>query len=220
VSTLWPWVALAGLGAFHGLNPAMGWLFAVARGLQQGRREVVLGSMIPIAAGHALSVAAVVLVVGVLRLVIDLKPLQIGAAGVLIGFGVYRLLARHWGRRAGMQVGAGQLVLWSFLMASVHGAGLMLIPVLLGMPLDAVHGMHALHAGMSGSLATAVTAVGIHTAAMLMVAGAVALAVYQWIGVAFLRRSWVNLDFIWVPALFAAGAILLAMALVSDVRAL
>jgi hypothetical protein len=219
VSTLWPWVALAGLGAFHGLNPAMGWLFAVARGLQQGRREVVLRSMVPIAVGHALSVAAVVVLVGVLRLVIDLKRLQIAAAAVLISFGVYRLVARHRGR-AGMQVSSGQLALWSFLMASGHGAGLMLIPLLLGMPLDALHGMHAHHAGVGGSVATAVAAVGIHTAAMLIVAGAVALAVYEWIGIAFLRRGWVNLDFIWVPALFAAGAILMAMALVADARTL
>lgn len=215
---VWPWVALAGLGAFHGLNPAMGWLFAVARGLQQGRREGVLGSMIPIAVGHALSVAAVVLAVGALRLVMDLKALQIAAACVIVGFGVYRLAARHRAR-AGMQVGAGQLVLWSFFMATGHGAGLMLIPVLLGMPVSDRRGMQGVHghamSGWESSLGTALVAVGIHTVSMLVVAGAVALAVYQWLGVAFLRRGWVNLDFIWVPALFAAGAILLAMGLLS-----
>jgi len=215
VSTFWPWLALAGLGAFHGLNPAMGWLFAVARGLQEGRREVVVQSMLPIAAGHALSVGVIVLVVGVLRVFIDLKRLQIGAAVVIMGFGLYRLVARHRGR-PGMQLGAGELLLWSFLMASAHGAGLMLIPVLLGMPMGALPGMHAHHAEMvslRGSTTTALLAVGIHTLAMLTVAGAVALAVYEWIGVAFLRRGWVNLDFIWVPALLAAGVILLGMAL-------
>jgi hypothetical protein len=217
VSPVWSWVALAGLGAFHGLNPAMGWLFAVARGLQQGRRGVVLASMLPIAAGHALSVAAVVLAVGALRWVIDLKVLQTVSAGVLVAFAIYRLLARHqaWG---GMQVGGGQLMVWSFLMASGHGAGLMLIPVLIGMPMHGMHDMHdmpghsAVMHSLGGSLNTAVAAVGIHTAAMLLVAGAVALAVYQWLGVAFLRRGWVNLDFIWIPALLVAGAILLAMA--------
>jgi len=215
VSTFWPWLALAGLGAFHGLNPAMGWLFAVARGLQEGRREVVVQSMLPIAAGHALSVGVIVLVVGVLRVFIDLKRLQIGAAVVIMGFGLYRLVARHRGR-PGMQLRAGELLLWSFLMASAHGAGLMLIPVLLGMPMGAQPGMHAHHSEMvslQGSTTTALLAVGIHTLAMLTVAGAVALAVYEWIGVAFLRRGWVNLDFIWVPALLAAGLILLGMAL-------
>jgi hypothetical protein len=150
--------------------------------------------------------------VGALHLVFDLKALQIVSAGVILTFGIYRLLARHqgWG---GMQVGAGQLILWSFLMASGHGAGLMVIPVLLAMPMHDMPGHAAAMHAMDGSLGTALVAVGIHTVAMLIVAGAVALGVYQFVGVAFLRRGWVNLDFIWIPALFAAGAILLAMAL-------
>ena len=213
----WPWIALAGLGAFHGLNPAMGWLFAVALGLQRRRREAVLQSLLPIAAGHALSIAAVVLAVSALRLVVDLQALQVASAVLLIGFGLYRLLARHRGR-FGMQVSAGQLVAWSFLMATAHGAGLMLLPVLLGMPQGGAPGEHAhLHphvmSAMQQGTVTALLAVGVHTLAMLCVAGAVGISVYQWVGLAFLRRGWINLDLVWVIALLGAGVVLLAMAL-------
>jgi hypothetical protein len=217
VTGAWSWIALAGLGAFHGLNPAMGWLFAVALGLQRQRREAVLQSLLPIAAGHALSVSIVVLAVSALRILIDLQVLQVASAVLLIGFGLYRLLARHRGR-FGMQVGAGQLVVWSFLMATAHGAGLMLLPVLLGMPQAGALGEHAhlhVHAmsAMQQSTTIALLAVGVHTLAMLCVAGAVGISVYQWVGLAFLRRGWINLDLIWGIALIGAGVVLLAMAL-------
>lgn len=215
MSAAWPWVALAGLGAFHGLNPAMGWLFAVALGLQRRGRAAVLQSLLPIAAGHALSVAMVVVAIGVLRAFVDFMILQVGAAIALIGFGLYRLIARHRGR-AGMQVGGAQLLLWSFLMATAHGAGLMLIPVLLEMPIGTARGEHAHMAAITllgTSAATALAAVGIHTLAMLAVAGAVAVAVYEWVGLAFLRRGWINLDLVWVLVLIGAGVILLVMGL-------
>jgi hypothetical protein len=210
VNVTWPWVVLAGLGAFHGLNPAMGWLFAVARGLQRGSRATVVQSMLPIAAGHALSIGTIVAAVDILRALIDFKTLQAGAAGVLIGFGVYRMIARHRAR-AGMQVGAAQLLLWSFLMATAHGAGLMLMPALLAIPLRG-SGDHA-HMAHMGSLpasaTTALAAVGVHTFAMLLVATAVAVVVYEWVGLAFLRRGWINLDLLWAFALIATGGILL-----------
>ncbi len=214
MTTVWPWIALAALGAFHGLNPAMGWLFAVALGLQRRRREAVLVSLLPIAAGHALSIAVVVLITSGLRVIVAPKVLQLGAAGVLTAFGLYRLLARHRGR-VGMQVGGAQLLLWSFLMATAHGAGLMLLPVLLAMP----QGRYAGHAHMPGietagaAAVNALAAVAIHTVAMLCVAAAVALAVYEWFGLAFLRRGWINLDLVWVIALVGTGVILLVMAL-------
>jgi hypothetical protein len=215
VSAVWPWVALAGLGAFHGLNPAMGWLFAVALGLQHGSRSAVLRSLLPIAAGHALSVGMVVLVIGALRAFVDSMILQVGAAVALIGFGLYRLLARHRGR-VGMQVGRVQLLLWSFLMATAHGAGLMLIPVLLKMPNGTARGEHAHMSAitsLSTAAGTALAAVGVHTLAMLSIAGAVAVVVYEWVGLAFLRRGWVNLDLVWVLVLIGAGLIMLVMAL-------
>src|SRR5881628_204435 len=162
---LWPWVALAGLGAFHGLNPAMGWLFAVGLGLQRRSRAAVLWSLLPIAVGHALSVATVVVAAGVLRAFVDFAVLRLGAAIAITGFGLYRLVARHRGR-AGMQVGSAELTLWSFLMATAHGAGLMLVPVLLHMPIGTAHHEHAQTAtatSVGSSVATGLAAVGIHT---------------------------------------------------------
>jgi len=215
VTVAWPWLALAGLGAFHGINPAMGWLFAVALGLQRKSRAAVLWSLLPIAAGHALSVALVISAVNALRPFVDLVALQVGAAVALIAFGLYRLLARHRAR-VGMQVGIADLVLWSFLMATAHGAGLMLLPVLLGMPSGILHHdhVHMVEAtAVGGSAINVVAAVAVHTAAMLTVAGAIAIAVYEWVGLAFLRRGWINLDLVWVLALIGAGAILLVLAL-------
>jgi hypothetical protein len=214
VSAAWSWTALAGLGAFHGLNPAMGWLFAVALGLQRGRRGAVLGALLPIAVGHALSVAMVIVAISVLRIFFDLTALEVCAAVVLIAFGLYRLLARHRGR-VGMQVSGPQLLLWSFLMATAHGAGLMLIPVLLGMPIDDAHSEHLQHMATFTSLGvgTAFAALGVHTLAMLAAAGTVAIVVYEWAGLAFLRRGWINVDFIWVFALIGTGVVLLVMAL-------
>jgi hypothetical protein len=214
-------VVLVGLGAFHGLNPAMGWLFAVARGLQRGSRAAVLDSMLPIATGHALSIAIVVAAIAILRALVDFATLRMGAASLLIGFGIYRLLARHRGR-VGMQVGAAQLLLWSFVMATAHGAGLMLVPALLELPIGAPDAgvTHMVQAGphmhmtqaeaLSGNTALAFAAVGIHTLAMLGVATAIAIAVYEWVGLAFLRRGWVNLDLLWAFALIGVGAFLLA----------
>lgn len=205
---------LTGLGAFHGLNPAMGWLFAVARGLQHGSRAVVLQSMLPIAAGHALSIGIVVAAVGFLRPWLEIGALQAGCAVVLICFGAYRMLARHrvW---VGMQVGAIQLALWSFLMATADGAGLMLVPALLAIPLEgssAGHGHMAAMKAMPASTTTGLAAVGIHTIAMLAMATAVALLVYEWVGLAFLRRGWINFELLWAIALIGTGGILFLVA--------
>ena len=129
---IWPWIALAGIGLFHGVNPAMGWLFAVALGLHRNSQRVVLLSLVPIAIGHATAVAAVLIAALVLGLVVDRVVLTRIAAAVLIGWALWHALYGHRQRiRVGMQTGAAGLALWSFLMASAHGAGLMLIPVLL-----------------------------------------------------------------------------------------
>ena len=128
----WPWMALLGLGAFHGINPGMGWLFAVALGLQEQRRSAVWNALPPIAVGHALSVGLVVALVALIHASIPYRVLRWIAAAVLIGFGVYRLVRARHPRWVGMRVGFRDLTLWSFLMASAHGAGLMLVPVFLG----------------------------------------------------------------------------------------
>ena len=215
MSESWPWLALALLGAYHGLNPAMGWLFAVALGLQERRRGAVLQALPPIALGHAVSILAAVLVVGVAQLVVPLDVLRYACAGVLILFGLYKLVKRKHPRWVGMRVGFKDLTAWSFLMSSAHGAGLMLVPVLLRLsePIQGVHehGDHAGHAGMSGSATVLadLAAVGLHTLAMFAVMGTIAVVVYEKLGVMILKRTWFNIDLLWAGALMAAGIITL-----------
>ena len=207
----WPWLALAGLGAFHGVNPAMGWLFAVALGLHRGSRAVVLVALLPIALGHALAIGVVIAAVMALGAVVDTVVLRAAGGLALIAWGVgHRLYGRRHRVRIGMRTGLAGLALWSFLMASAHGAGLMLVPVLV--PL-ALAGAHAHGSMPAHSVAVALAALGVHTLAMLLTTAAVAVVVYQWVGLAFLRRGWINLDFVWTAALIATGALLLVTAL-------
>ncbi|HMR31542.1 MAG TPA: hypothetical protein PKA13_05865 [Geminicoccaceae bacterium] len=201
------WLVLAGLGAFHGLNPAMGWLFAVALGLHRHDRAIVLWSTLPIALGHALSIAAVLAVAAALGLVIDGWWLRRIAGAVLLGWALL-----HWlygGRhrvRVGMQVGMAGLALWSFLMATAHGAGLMLLPVMLS---NGGTGGHAHHAAPALTWGPSLAALVVHSGAMLATMLMVALLVYDWLGVAVLRHGWINLDLLWTLALVATGLALL-----------
>jgi hypothetical protein len=200
----WPWVALALLGAYHGVNPGMGWLFAVGRGLQERRRQAVLGSLLPIALGHEASIVVVVVAVSLTEQVIPPHLVRLLAALLLVGFGLYKLARpRSHPGGFGMRVGFAGLVGWSFLMSSAHGAGLMLAPVLLGMPVAG--GYHSL-AEISLQAALAAT---VHVAAMLAVMAVVAIAVYEKIGLGILRRGWFNLDLGWSLVLLGSGAVTL-----------
>lgn len=209
MTEVWPWFALAGLGMFHGVNPAMGWLFAVALGLHRRSRAVVLIALIPIAVGHAAAVAMVIFAVITLGMFIDERAICIAAGGVLIAWAIYHWLfgTRHR-VRFGMQVGMIGLAIWSLLIATAHGAGLMLVPVLIPLCLSASPTQEFT---ASGSLLIALAAVGVHTLAMLTTTGLVAVVVYEWFGVAFLRRGWINLDLIWTIALVITGLILIAI---------
>ena len=206
----WPWLALAGLGAFHGVNPAMGWLFAVALGLHRQSRAVVLESLIPIAVGHALAIGVVAMAVVAVGMTVDQQVIRMVAGGLLIAWAIYHQLYGMRHRvRVGMGVGMVGLGLWSFMMASAHGAGLMLVPILV--PLAGA-GMHAGHSMPGASLTLVLTAVAVHTLAMLAVTALIAVIVYEWVGVAFLRRGWINLDRVWTGSLVATGLILLITA--------
>jgi len=224
LQTFWPWLSLAALGAFHGLNPAMGWLFAVSLGLQERRLRAVIAALGPIALGHALAIALAGLAVGALGLVVPQRALLALGGAALLAFAVSKVITRfRHPRWVGMRVSSRQLVLWSFLMASAHGAGLMLVPVLAGVRGDGVssasaHAAHLGHGGHQGpsgsdSLLPAVAAVGLHSLTMLAVAGVLAVVVYQKLGVEVLRRAWVNLDFIWVGALVVVGGLALGLGL-------
>jgi hypothetical protein len=211
------WLAvatLAGLGAFHGLNPGMGWLFAVAIGLQERSAVAVLRALLPIAAGHALSVFAVAGLVEVLRSVLATRVVAIAGGLAMVGFGLWRALSRRHFTWAGMRLTPWQLTGWSFLMSSVHGAGLMLVPVLVADPPPGVHADHALHAPADpGALLwQGLAATSVHTVAMVAVAGAVGLLVFRVLGLDVLRRAWVNLDLVWAVALIASGTAAFAVA--------
>lgn len=206
---LLPWATLGLLGLYHGVNPGMGWLFAVALGLQEKSGRAVARALLPIAVGHAASVGMVVAFLGVGRFGLALPKLEWITAALLIGFGVLKLVRPRHPRWVGMRVGSRDLLAWSFLMATAHGAGLMLLPVfLLGADNPApCHGPSCHQAaGLAlDSWGGYLAAVGLHTGAMLVAAGAVALVVYYKLGLALLRRSWFNLDRAWALALVLAG---------------
>jgi hypothetical protein len=233
MNEIWSWLTLALLGAYHGLNPGMGWLFAVALGLQERSRAAVIRAFGPIAIGHALSIAVIVALVGLAQTVVSPMILRVVGAGSLVIFGSYKLIARSSHPRwVGMRVNFRDLTVWSFLMATAHGAGLMLVPVLLhlspGVGLNDAQLSSAAHAGHGNQVVTSdtsmvttasigapaveVAAIVVHTAAMFLVMGGIAVLVYEKIGLAILRRAWFNLDLMWAGALIAAGVLMLAWA--------
>lgn len=199
------WISLLGLGALHGVNPAMGWLFAVSLGLQERRRGAVLGALGPLALGHALAIAAVVALAALLGLVVPRGALKWITTAALLGFGVAHLLRHRHPRWGGMRVGAWDLTVWSFLMASAHGAGVMALPLVLGLSAPAGHAHHAGAPALAGLDAGGLLASGVHTAGYLLVAGAVALVVYEKLGLRLLRSAWINLDLMWAGALVATA---------------
>jgi len=216
---LWTLIAL---GAFHGLNPGMGWLFAVAIGFQERSKRALLRSLGPIATGHALSVALIALLVTVTQTIVAARVVAIVGGVVLVGFGLWRLLSKRHFKWVGMRLNAWQLTSWSFLMSSIHGAGLMLLPVLVAA--DVSNNPHAGHGGTGlaslsgpvdgvlGAVVRGLVVTGFHTAAMVVTAGVIAMMVYQVIGLAILRSAWVNLDKIWAVALVGSGAATIAFA--------
>jgi hypothetical protein len=217
MSDSWPWLTLALLGAYHGLNPAMGWLFAVALSLQEQRRGAVLQALPPIALGHAIAILVVVSVIGVAQIVVPLDVLRYVCATALILFGLFKLARRRHPRWVGMRVGFRDLTGWSFLMASAHGAGLMLVPILMRIAsTEQMHGAHAHgthHAAMAGSATVFadLAMVGLHTLAMFAVMAAVAIVAYEKLGVLILKRAWFNVDVLWAGALVGAGVITLVV---------
>ena len=203
----WAWVTLFLLGAYHGINPTMGWLFAVALGLQKKSGRAVWESLLPIATGHVVAIAAVILVAVIAGAVVPVHALRIAVVVILIGFGVYRLVSRSHPRFGGMQVGFRDLTIWSFLMACAHGAGLMLLPVLLGM--SAMGTGHEAHLTAFPSVKMQLVAVAIHTGGYLLLTGTIAWVVFTKLGVSVLPKAWLNLDFVWAMALIATAGLTL-----------
>ncbi|HEV3211217.1 MAG TPA: hypothetical protein VGY91_13225 [Chthoniobacterales bacterium] len=207
---LWPWLTLILLGAWHGINPGMGWLFAVALGLQKRSRISVFQALLPIAFGHALAIGSIVFLVYFLGIAIPMKWLQIGGAAILFCVAIWKLWRTRHPTWVGMQVSFWDLTSWSWIMASAHGAGLMIIPVLLGARASFC-GSLSPDENLSATLdpVLALSVVAIHTISHLAVSAVIAWLVYDFVGLAVLRRTWVNLDLIWCCSLLGAAVVLL-----------
>lgn len=206
------WLMLL-LGAYHGLNPGMGWLFAVALGMQEQKGSAVARSLVPIALGHALAIASVVLVAGFLGMTLPLAVIRYFVAAVLVGLGIYCLVRHQHPRWVRMQVGFRDLTVWSFLMASAHGAGLMVVPVLLRTSTVEAQDSMAGHNHMASSVSplAGMLATGVHTFAYLAVTGLIAWIVYRKFGLRLLRKTWFNFDLLWAVALVATGIVTLLL---------
>jgi hypothetical protein len=209
------WYALILLGAYHGINPAMGWLFAVALGLQERRLTAVLRALIPIALGHEVSEAAVTLLVVGIEGIVAPTLVRVAGALILVGFGIFKLLRpRAHPRWVGMRVSLLDLGVWSFLMSSAHGAGLMLFPILMGQSVAdnalALSG-HTLPLFDQGgmTLMQGIAATLVHSGTMLLVMAVIAVVVYTKVGVGILRSAWINLDGLWAAAMVLAGVLTL-----------
>lgn len=210
------WLVLFLLGCYHGINPAMGWLFAVALGLQERTMRAVALAIVPITIGHVASVTVIVSLALFAARTFPLPVLRAAAAALLIGFGLSRLVRARHPRWVGLRVGFGGLIAWGFLMASAHGAGLMLLPFVLPaspMTMDPSMTM-AMPTAPARGAATGVEAgiamVAVHSLGYLLVTTAVAFLVYRWFGLKLLRTAWFNMDLVWSVVLIATGAIALA----------
>ena len=205
------WQAMVFLGAYHGINPGMGWLFAVALGMQRGSARGVWGALPPIALGHAGAVGVVLVTVGLAQIVIPMDTLRVLVASMLTMLGLYRLWRHRHPRFGGMQVGFRDLTVWSFLMASAHGAGFMVVPFVMSVPpmLSAAGQEHMHHMAAATSGAAGAMAVAVHTLAYLVTMTLAAWVVYRKLGLSLLRKAWINLDWVWAGALVLTGLVVL-----------
>jgi hypothetical protein len=199
------------LGGFHGINPGMGWLFAVALGMQERRLSAVWRALIPLTLGHGLAIGAVVFVAVATDVVVPAASFRIPVALALGALGLWRLIRHSHLTGGGMRVGMWGLTAWSFLMATSHGAGLMVLPVFVGMAMPAHDANCHLHGAASANAAAGATATLLHGAGYLIVTAAAAWAVFARVGVGILRRAWFNLDLLWAVALIATGILTVAV---------
>jgi hypothetical protein len=203
----WLWLAVIVSGLYHGLNPGMGWPLAVAAGLSEKHGGAVFAALVPLAAGHFVAMAVVLLPFALLALVSDHSGgIRIGAGVLVAGFGFYHLL-NHRHPRVLARIKPTQLALWSFLVAIAHGAGFLLVPIYLGLGTAAGHAVHGgMHQMAENNFLSALIVSIVHTLAMIVAGGGIAWLVYKYLGLQFLTKSWFNLEVIWALSLIAAGA--------------
>ena len=214
------WLAVLALGAYHGLNPGMGWPLAVSNGMWAKKEQAVFATFLPLAGGHFLAMAAALLPFALFLAYLDWsQTIRIAAGGMVVAFGVYKLVNRRHPRIAA-RLGPKHLTLWSFLTATAHGAGLMLAPIALGLcsgasetgPSSAAdRGHEAMSELMRSGIATSIAVSTVHTIAMAVAGGAMAWFVYRWAGLKLLRNAWLNLESVWAASLIVTGLVSLAL---------
>ncbi|MFM0738814.1 hypothetical protein PQQ51_16355 [Paraburkholderia xenovorans] len=207
------WLAVLASGLYHGVNPAMGWPLAVSNGLMQRRTRALLGALVYLAAGHVLAMFVVMMPFAVLAMVLAWqREIQIGAGGLVIGFGIFLLIRRRHPRVLA-RIPPTRLALWSFAVAIAHGAGLMLVPIYLGLcrSFDMDRGHQAAQALIGVNLGMALLVSAVHALAMIAAGGLLAWLVYRYLGLKFVSRSWFNLDAVWAVSLIVVGALSLAI---------
>ena len=214
------WLAVIALGAYHGLNPGMGWPLAVSNGMWAKREQAVFATFLPLAGGHFLAMAAALLPFALFLAYLDWSPaIRIAAGGIVAAFGVYKLLNRRHPQIAA-RLGPKHLTLWSFLTATAHGAGLMLAPIALRLCAsgpDAAHSSafdrshEAMSELMRSGVVTSIAVSGVHTLAMIAAGGAMAWIVYRWAGLKLLRSAWINLEGVWAASLIVTGLVSVAL---------
>jgi hypothetical protein len=202
------WLAVTLSGVYHGINPGMGWPLAVSAGLMGKGSGDLVRALGLLAAGHFLAMLGILLpFVAMATLVIWERQIRIAAGLIVIGAGVYLFINRRHPRFLS-RIPPAQLALWSFAAAMAHGAGLMLVPIYLGLCANELDAGHAAAATlMAGNLAIAIAVATVHTAAMILSGGLSAFAVYRWLGLTFISKSWFNLDVVWALSLILVGSI-------------
>jgi len=213
-------LVLLALGAAHGINPAMGWLFAVARGLHDRSRRAVCAALGPLAIGHAMAIGVAVFLASTLGHLVPLRIVRLVVAVTLVAVGGAGLIRHRHVRLGGMRVSPRELATWSFLMASAHGAGLMVLPFMLDslqepsfsmshhqMSMNTTSVEPVMTAGLGGFDAIQIAAPLIHTLGYLLVTAVLAIVIYEKVGLRILRRAWINLNVVWNVAMIGAGVL-------------
>ncbi|MFM0397514.1 hypothetical protein [Paraburkholderia phytofirmans] len=207
------WLAILASGLYHGINPAMGWPLAVSSGLMERRARALLSALVYLALGHVLAVLLVMLPFAMLTILLAWqRAIQVGASLLVIGFGVFLLIRRRHPRVL-VRIPPSRLTLWSFAVAIAHGAGLMLVPIYLGLcsAYDMDRGHRAAQSLIEANLGMALLVSGVHACAMMVAGGLLAWLVYRYLGLKFVSRSWFNLDAVWALSLVLVGALSLAL---------
>ena len=210
-------MAVVASGLYHGVNPGMGWPLAVSAGLMERSSRALVAALWPLTAGHLLAMLVVILPFALLVALVQWqRQIQIGASLLVVGFGIFRFVNRRHPRVLA-RMRPTQLGLWSFVVAIAHGAGLMLVPIYLGLcrARDLNRGHEAAGALINANLGMAVLVSVVHSVTMIAAGGILAWLVYRYLGLKFVSQSWFNLDATWASSLVLVGALSLAINLAS-----